>query len=54
MFYYDYPIYNILYVTHLLKTSRKSHFWLFKYDVPFESESNPLYNDTKIILLSQT
>jgi len=37
-------------VIHLLKTSRKSHFWLSEYDALFERERRPLYNDTKIIL----
>jgi len=41
-------------VTHLLKTSRKSHFLLLEYDAPFESETNSLYSDTKIIILSQS
>jgi len=35
----------LIIVIHLLKTSRKSHFWLFEYDAPFERERNPLYND---------
>jgi len=41
-------------VTHLLKTSRKSQFWLFEYDTPFERGRHPLYKDTKIIFLSQS
>jgi len=24
------------------------NFWLFEYDAPFERETHPLYNDTKI------
>jgi len=43
-----------VYETHLLKTSRKSLFWLFEYNAPFERERNALYSNTKIILLSQS
>jgi len=43
-----------VFVTHLLKTSFKSHFWLFEYDAPFERGRHPLYNDTTIIFLSQS
>jgi len=32
----------------------QSHFWLFEYDTPFERRRKSLYNDTKIILLSQS
>jgi len=39
-------------VSHLHKTSCRSHFWLFEYDTLFERERCPLYNDTQIIILS--
>jgi len=42
-----------LFVT-LLKTSHKSHFWLFEYDAPFERGRHRLSNDTEIIILSQS
>jgi len=43
-----------LIATILHKTSLKAHFWLFEYDEPFERETHPLYNDTKIIILCQS
>ena len=49
-----YKLTSCLFVTHLLKTSRKLHFWLFEYDAPFERGIQPLYNDTKIMFLSQS
>jgi len=42
------------FVTHLHNTRLKMHFLLLEYDAPFERETHPLYNDTKIIILSQT
>ena len=35
----NYTIKNLfINVTHLLKTSCKSHFWLFEYDAPFKEK----------------
>ena len=40
--------------SNLYKTSLKSNFWLLKYTRPFSTETHPLYNDTKIIIVSQS
>ena len=37
-----------LFVTHLLKTSRKSHFLLAESDAPFERGRHHLYNEKKL------
>ena len=42
------------YVIHLHKTSLKSLFWLLKYYAQLQRETHPLYNNTKIIILSQS
>jgi len=41
-------------VTRLHKTSLKPQFGLLEYDALFERETHHLYNDTKIIILSQS
>ena len=41
-------------VTHLHKTNLKSRVLLLEYDAPFDSETHPLYNDTKTIILLQS
>jgi len=41
-------------VTRVHKTSLKSYFLLLEYNKLLESETRPIYNDTKIIILSHS